>query len=214
MTEHERKAPKRRTMVKDRVGCVKATTRNLPEGPFVYGMKSPPDPEGAGEVISNWITADPSASKASVRSHIHSNILAIKHGAVTAKAARKFAEDHTHIRMKEILNAETNTHATSAFEGPFGQKTVYADESMEALIQAKYTNFSNYDADYPSLDGLVDKSALPLPRSTRASTMVESKTKSANKEEPKKPFTMKKFQNIPGKLNLPKSSAKTPTSRA
>jgi hypothetical protein len=33
-------------------------------------------------VISNWVTADPSASKDSVRSHVHSNILAIKHGLV------------------------------------------------------------------------------------------------------------------------------------
>lgn len=40
---------KRRTMIKDRVGCVRTTTRNLPEGGHVYGMKSPPDPEGAGD---------------------------------------------------------------------------------------------------------------------------------------------------------------------
>ena len=84
MSEHNeaRKGPKRRTMIKDRVGVVRSSTRTLPDPGFTYGKKCLPDPEGAGEVISNWITADPSASKATVRSHIHSNILAIKHGYV------------------------------------------------------------------------------------------------------------------------------------
>ena len=71
-------------------------------------------------VISNWVTADPSATKDSVRSHIHSNILAIKHGCVTAKATRKFAEEHTHIRMKEILQ---DSSSSALYEGPFGRKT-------------------------------------------------------------------------------------------
>ncbi len=45
--------------------------------------------------------------------------------AVTAKAQRKFAEDHTHIRMKEILHHDLDTTCpSSAFEGPFGQKTI------------------------------------------------------------------------------------------
>ena len=36
-------------MIKDRVACVRTTTYNLPVGPHVYGKKSPPDPECAGE---------------------------------------------------------------------------------------------------------------------------------------------------------------------
>ena len=40
---------KKRTMIKDRTGCVRTSTRQLPPQGFVYGMKSPPDPEGAGE---------------------------------------------------------------------------------------------------------------------------------------------------------------------
>jgi len=31
-------------------------------------------------VISNWVTANPSASKESMRSYVHSNILSVKHG--------------------------------------------------------------------------------------------------------------------------------------
>lgn len=84
-----------------------------------------------------------------------------------------------------------------------------APETMEEIIQSKFTNFNNFDGDYPSLQGLVDKSALPLPRSTRASTMITEKSHSGPEEEPKR-FVMKKFQNVPGKLNLPsKKGAET-----
>jgi hypothetical protein len=42
-------------MVKDRVGCVRSSTRSLPEPSHTYGMKSPPDPEGAGEgLFHSW----------------------------------------------------------------------------------------------------------------------------------------------------------------
>jgi Domain of unknown function (DUF4483) len=39
---------RKRTMVKTRVGCVKASTYNLPAESHVYGYKQPSDPEGAG----------------------------------------------------------------------------------------------------------------------------------------------------------------------
>mmetsp|Transcript_13902 Transcript_13902/g.23040 ORF Transcript_13902/g.23040 Transcript_13902/m.23040 type:complete len:212 (-) Transcript_13902:331-966(-) len=193
---------KRRTMVKDRVGCVRTTTRNLPRGHFTYGMKYAPDAEGAGDVISNWITADPSASKASVRSHVHSNILSIKHGCVTAKGARRFAEQHQHIKMKEILTGDDDVGP--GFEGPFGQKTTFAEETVEQLVQAKYTNFSNDDTDYPNVVGLSGKSTRIAPRPTRASEMQSSSRKELESKEgnKKNEFIMKKFQNVPGKLNL------------
>ncbi|CAE7707973.1 unnamed protein product, partial [Symbiodinium microadriaticum] len=89
-----------------------------------------------------------------------------------------------------------------------------ADETMGNIIQAKYTSFANYDQDYPSLDGLVDRSAMPAPRQTKASTSAAGRaaatksgansTQSTGRRDIH--FTMKKFQNVPGKLNLPKVS--------
>lgn len=201
-------------MIKDRVGCSKTSSRNLPDSSFVYGLKNEANPEGAGEIISNWVTADPSASKDSVRSHVHSNILAIKHGCVTAKAQRKFAEDHQNIKMKEVINVNMD-ESSSAYEGPFGRKTEYADENVGSLVRGKYTNFENDDADYPHIDGLVDKGAIPAPKGTKTSIMQAdiNKRKAAKlagkstDSPPKSHFTMKKFQNVPGKLNLPRSSS-------
>lgn len=43
--------PRKVTIVKDRVGCVRSSVRALPETNHVYGYKPPSDPEGAGESI-------------------------------------------------------------------------------------------------------------------------------------------------------------------
>lgn len=45
-------------MVKPRVGCSMATTRNLPPNHFVYGMKNQTNQEGAGDgnfVVDNFL---------------------------------------------------------------------------------------------------------------------------------------------------------------
>ena len=39
---------RKRTMIKNRVGCVRTSTYSLPQGNHVYGYKQPTDPEGAG----------------------------------------------------------------------------------------------------------------------------------------------------------------------
>jgi len=46
---------KKRTIIKDRVGCVRTSTYNLPPANHTYGMKTVDAPEGAGEIISNWV---------------------------------------------------------------------------------------------------------------------------------------------------------------
>lgn len=114
--------PMKRTMVKDRVGCVKTSTFSLPQGDHVYGLKRPNDPEGAGAIISNWITANPSEMKTTREMIVYQNVLSIKHGCVTAKAMRQFAIDHPNIRLKETL-ASDSARVDSNHEGPFGVKT-------------------------------------------------------------------------------------------
>ena len=43
--------PKRRTLIKDRVGCVRGATHSTFPPEHVYGLKLPPDPENAGIVL-------------------------------------------------------------------------------------------------------------------------------------------------------------------
>ena len=77
-------------------------------------------------VISNWVAADPSAGKESKRSYVHSNILATKHGCVTAESMRLYAIAHPNIRLKEEPKADEEGGGTKKkgnHEGPFGITT-------------------------------------------------------------------------------------------
>ena len=49
MPVERREVYKKRTMVKDRVGMVRAPCYDLPPDGFVYGKKNEKDAEGAGE---------------------------------------------------------------------------------------------------------------------------------------------------------------------
>jgi hypothetical protein len=71
-----------KTIVKVRVGCVKLSTYDLPSKDHVYGRVLPPDEEGAGQVISNWVASDPSVKKESESKIVYTNVLAIKNGYV------------------------------------------------------------------------------------------------------------------------------------
>ena len=72
----------------------------------------------AGAIISNWVASNPSVDKESERKLVYSNVLAIKHGAISAKSMRQYAIDHPNIRLKESL--QTNSaRVDSGHEGMF-----------------------------------------------------------------------------------------------
>ena len=183
--------------MKSRVGCVRTTTYSLPESSWTYGYKSQPDNEGAGELISNWVTTNPSSGKETSASHVHTNILAIKHGCITAAAMRKYTEEHPNIRLKEVLQS-SSARPDSLIEGPFGVKSEERDDSLfKDIIQTQYTNYSTEDADYPVLKGFVMHGYMPKPRHTRSSAMLLEHKKQEQEVKERKKFCMKRFQNIP-----------------
>ena len=118
----EHHLPKRRTMVKDRVGCVRTSTYHLPGTEHTYGMPRKPDAENAGDIISNWVVANASEMKKTKNMTVYQNILAVRNGCVTSRAIRQFGKDHPNIRLKEQLGEIGGANAGS-HEGPFGVKT-------------------------------------------------------------------------------------------
>lgn len=204
---------KKRTMIKDRVGCVRASSYHLPPDGFVYGKPKHPDPENAGQVISNWVTAKNSATeKEAERSYIDYNIVGIRHGAVTAKSANQFIETHKNIRKKETFN---NNNEGKKFEGPFGIKSCIVVEPVGDVLRGGFTNYANEDGDYPDMTGLVKKGALPLPRPTKSATLL-AETRRAQTEldaQPQKAlFKMKMFQNVESKTKSRQASRPSLTS--
>lgn len=80
-----------------------------------------------------------------------------------------------------------------------------ADESMKDIIQAKYTNLSADDNDYPDTSNIMKMSSFPKPIATKASEVLAQarKDEKAKKAEIPRKFCMKKFQNVESKIKLP-----------
>jgi len=188
---------KKRTMIKDRVGCVRASSYNLPSDDFVYGAPKHPDRETAGQVISSWVTAKNAAKeKQAEKSYIDYNIVGIRHGAVTAKSSNQFIETHKNIRKKETF---TNNSEGKKFEGPFGIKSHVVIEPVGDILRGGFTSYHNEDGDYPDLSGLVKKGALPLPRPTKSALLLAEtrRVQAELEQQPEKElFKLAKFKNV------------------
>jgi len=195
--------PKKATLIKARVGCVKTTVYDLPKNPnHVYGAKSVSGEEGVDKIITSWVASDPSAGKESSKMIVYSNILAIRNGCVTARAMRKYAEEHPNIRRKEALPADS-ARVDTRYEGPFGRKTVYSADPFSDVVQGKYHNFAADDNDYPNVSTVTKKGSFPKPRPTVASASQSVIRERKANEGAKKHFCMKRFQNVKASFHLP-----------
>lgn len=195
---------KRRTLIKERVGCTRTTIYNLPPLQFTYGKKCQTDFEGAGEVVSTWQTSDPSSGKETSKQIVHSNILAISRGCITAKAMRQYAIDHPHIRRKETLhNTSARRDAEAMIDGPFGVKTIKSDDNIADIVNGAFHDWATDDLDYPKKTSAGNIIKLTRPRSTAASNgIMLAREMERMKRTPHERFTMKRFQNIKGVLDF------------
>lgn len=82
-----------------------------------------------------------------------------------------------------------------------------ADESIESILHAKYTNFHNDDADYPIIQSIQKTGHMPTPRPTIASKAIILAREKANEKAQPKHFIMKRFQNIKGKMAQDRETA-------
>ena len=82
-----------------------------------------------------------------------------------------------------------------------------ADESMDSILSAKYTNFNNEDSDYPIIQSIKKTGHMPTPRPTIASQAVILAREKANEKAQPKHFIMKRFQNIKGKMEQDRDAA-------
>ena len=76
---------------------------------------------------------------------------------------------------------------------------------MKDIIQAKFTDLSSDDADYPDTSNIMKMSSFPKPIPTKASLiLVESRKRNEEiRNAPEKKFCMKKFQNVKAKISVP-----------
>ncbi|CAM9131435.1 unnamed protein product, partial [Discosporangium mesarthrocarpum] len=191
-------------MVKDVVGKVRTSTYDLPPDTHTYGALVIKDEEGVGTVvISSWDVSKPSAAKTSDRDLVKTNVLAVQNGNITAKDARLFAQAHPEIRFvpayPSVGERGGKKRDKVQFDGPYGLKSKKMECPLSSLIEARFTDFTADDRDYPDITVLKKKFRIPPPRETKASQGHSIKSNTVAKVQPK--FTMKKFQNVQGRLN-------------
>ncbi|CAM9375812.1 unnamed protein product, partial [Sphacelaria rigidula] len=198
-------AAKKATMVKDVVGKVRTSTWDLPPSSHTYGALVAKDSEGAGAVLSTWDVSKPSVAKTSDRNLIKTNALAIHHGNITAKDVRLFAQAHPEIRFTppgtNVMEGGMRKRDKIPFDGPYGTKSEKMACPLSALIEARFTDFAAEGKDYPDVSVLQKKFRMPPPRETKA-----SEGHNVNLKPPRRApstFVMKKFQNVPGRVNPP-----------
>ncbi|KAG5185907.1 hypothetical protein JKP88DRAFT_310852 [Tribonema minus] len=193
-------------MVKDTVGKVRSSTYDLPPDAFVYGSVVRRDPEGAGQVISQWNVSKPSQAKTSDRNLIKTNVLAIQSGNLSAKEMREFAQTHPDIRFKAPTSKLRNEDGTKykekvPFSGPYGIGSGKAECPLSHLIEARFTDYSAVDKDYPDVQVLKKRLKLPPARETRASAGHNVRNKPP--PTPESAFVMHRFRDVAGRLHVP-----------
>ena len=190
---------KKKTMIKDRVGCVRTTAYELPDEKHVFGKADLKDSEDAGVVMSRWIASTPSQPKESQRSFIKTNKCALKEGCLTAKSQRAYAQEHQDIRFTQPSGKPTSTSHAPPFKGPYGAVTKDQGESIRKLIEAGYTDWLEDGIDYPDLSALEQKRRLKAPKATKAS--VGHDIRSKEEVVAKEPFKMKRFAKVQSRVN-------------
>lgn len=189
---------KKKTMIRDRVGMAKESTFNLPNGNFTYGRPRKSDSESAGEILSSWVTSDPSAAKRVENIIVMSNVLAVKNGCITAKTMRQYCIDHPSVRRKEMLIIDSSRGPENRYEGPFGRKTVFSEDGMGEILGAKFTNFDSDDTNYPDTSNIVKTCFMGRPKTTNAHESISRARRNAKLAAESKEnnhFCMKRFQN-------------------
>ncbi|CBJ27698.1 conserved unknown protein [Ectocarpus siliculosus] len=124
-------------------------------------------------IISTWDVSKPSVAKSSDRNLIKTNVMAIHYGNITAKDNRLFAQAHPEIRFappgSTTMEGGVRKKDKIPFDGPYGTKSEKMACPLSALIEARFTDFSQEGKDYPNVSVLEKKFRMPPPRETKAS---------------------------------------------
>lgn len=182
----------RKTMIKDEVGKVRATTFDLPPEPHSFGREVARDLEDAGAVLSQWVVSKPSSSTKTMTDICKTNAKAIHSGIYDSKGMRDFAKNkpikikQSHANNEKLLPPQVHS---------YGQATQMS-ENVGNLIKARYTDFNVQNADYPDVSTLVSKSKRVVPKPTKASLGHQKGAVKALKTPHTSSFKMKKFKDV------------------
>ena len=191
---------KRVSLIKDRVGCVRAPSFPLPPFSHVYGDAKVPNKEGAGEILGKWVTPKASAAAKAQKSYIRTNVKALHDGHITAKSQREYSLTHP-----DILVPKPQACIRERFQPPknrtYGKPSVRGEENMKLLVEGYFNPHMNKpDVDYPDVSHMVKPGRTPKPLGTKSSRLLAECKQGKESEASAKLFVMKKFLNVPSKI--------------
>ena len=172
-------------------------------GGQVYGSKSDLDGEGAGAVMGGWMEHAPNAASVPGRDFKKLNRMALNAGqGLNANQISAYRKNHdARLKGGHAGKSEGGSIALPSSQDPgfaYGKKSG-GRIPMESLMQNEYQN--QWVAQQGKKDEGYMKSKQKIPvMHTRASLghrHVEPPPDNA------KPFKLKKFENVPGKLHVP-----------
>jgi hypothetical protein len=202
-------AKARRTLIKDITGSCRATSYDLPPESNIFGKKATGDGEGTRELMEKASVHVPSKSAVSDQDLVKCNKLAVKQSLITAKDQYDFQLSHQHVK-KNTNRISMFDSPPIPFKGPFGipsyPQTTNSDGTISRLapknsigpvIGYEFAVKSAGQEIYPDVSGRVVAGKMPPVRDTVANKL---KTRSPEEPDTKEPFTMRRFQNIPARV--------------
>ncbi|GBG27188.1 Hypothetical Protein FCC1311_034112 [Hondaea fermentalgiana] len=197
-------------LVRRVIGKVKMPTRNLKEHTFSYGQRNQADPEGAGEVVLNWVPGKLSQSQAAGVCLIKVNKAAVKNKQVTPKQVNQFLQknkDAPSLQRPKIEGRKKDRGFKRDPNATYGvsSQSEGKREDINTIIFPQSAADAD-DAPYVDTSGQVRKGRLPKPRPTKSSDLLSSHTRTEReqKEAPADAWKMKKFlKNAKPRVDFP-----------
>lgn len=196
-------------LVTHRLGKSRMSAYTLPDSDFTYGKPSLSDSQTAGNVILNWEEYTPNEGPLSGRDFVKLNKMGIRDHALTPKQITQFRREHN-ARFRKGVPSRTNTPPPiSNLDVPFGVKTKY-DTPARDLLENKFQN--DWVKEHIHEEAMKREYGDKLARSKRpAHSHLESmrrcrstSPRSAEQKALLDSFKLKRFQNVPSKLQVPK----------
>mmetsp|Transcript_10577 Transcript_10577/g.18095 ORF Transcript_10577/g.18095 Transcript_10577/m.18095 type:complete len:288 (-) Transcript_10577:493-1356(-) len=197
-------------LVRRVIGKVKLPTRNLKDNTFSYGQRNRADPEGAGEVVLNWVPGKLSQSQAAGVCLIKVNKAAVKNKQVTPKQVNQFLQqnkDAPHLQRPKIEGRKKDRGLKRDPNAVYGISSS-SEGKHEDINTIIFPNSSDggHDSPYVDTSGQVRKGRLPKPRPTKSSDLLatHTRTEKEQKEAPPGSWKMNKFtKNAKPRINFP-----------
>lgn len=193
-------------LVRRQIGKSKKNTRNILPAKTKYGLTQPPDEEGAGAVVLNWVSGTRSKSKKAGVSLIKMNIAAAGEGKVTAKAVNRYLRDNLNnpkLQRPNVVGRKPRSSSNNQRDPSITYglaKTGPKEDICTTIFPGKMNPNNREDVDYVDTKNMKKKGRLPKPQPTYSSERLAKYVRQRKSEDIETQnralWKMKKYEQV------------------